>query len=208
MATPQSNASSCGFSTISQTQVRATRVLLIEDKPSDAQLVRSALVDLRDRGLFGPIFTIISATRLPEAFTCLAHEEFDVILLDLSLPDSEGLEDTFNRIHRAGPGIPIIVMTGLGDKLLGLKLLRDGAQDYFDVAAVLKNREVEQQLGLLESKNEWPWPAVISPLSLRRMWAPLFTCEFPFYLTQTENSHNVKVENLDCGRSCAIARWP
>ncbi len=130
MATPLSDASSCGLSIGPQTHARATRVLLIEDSPSDTQLVRSALVDLRDRDLFGPIFMISSATHLSQAVARLAHEDFDIILLDLSLPDSEDLEDTFNRIHRAGPSIPIIVMTGLGDELLGLKMVRYGAQDY------------------------------------------------------------------------------
>jgi signal transduction histidine kinase len=130
MQPPLSDASFSELSASPQTYGRATRVLLIEDNPSDAQLVCSALVDLRDKDLFGPIFTITSATRLSEASARLAHEDFDIILLDLSLPDSEDLEDTFNRIYRVGPGIPIIVMTGLGDELLGLKMVRDGAQDY------------------------------------------------------------------------------
>jgi signal transduction histidine kinase len=130
MATPLSDAPSGELSASVHTQVATSRVLLIEDNTQDVQLVCSALVDVRDRDLFAPQFAITSAKSLAEALACLAHQLFDVILLDLSLPDSEDLEDTFTRIHRAAPGIPTIVMTGLGDELLGLKMLRDGAQDY------------------------------------------------------------------------------
>lgn len=130
MATPLVHAPSCGSSPGPATNIRTTRVLLVEDSASDAQLVRSALCDLRERELYGPVFYISSATHLGEAITCLAHEDFDVILLDLSLPDSDSLEQTFADVHAAAPAIPIIVLTGLGDEELGLKMVRDGAQDY------------------------------------------------------------------------------
>jgi signal transduction histidine kinase len=130
MATPLLHTPSCGSPPGATTSNRTTRVLLVEDSPSDAHLVCSALADLRDRELYGPVFHISSATSLFEAITCLTHEEIDVILLDLSLPDSESLEQTFADVHRAAPAVPIIVLTGLGDEDLGLKMVRDGAQDY------------------------------------------------------------------------------
>ena len=130
MATPLSNGPSVGFCSALETKTETTRVLLVEDSPSDARLVRSALVDLRERDIFGPIFSISSATRLSAAIDSLACNDFDVILLDLSLPDSEDLEHTFIKIRRAATATPIIVMTGLGDERLGLKMVRDGAQDY------------------------------------------------------------------------------
>jgi len=107
-----------------------TKVLLVEDSASDAQLVRLALNDPRERDFYGPVFDIRSATSLAAAMTCLAEEDFDVILLDLSLPDSVALDQSFNDIHKRVPHVPIIVLTGLGDEDLGLRMIRDGAQDY------------------------------------------------------------------------------
>ena len=109
---------------------RYTKVLLVEDNPTDAQLVLSALVGLSERDLSGALFDIRSVSRLASAIAYLADEVFDVILLDLSLPDSQSFEQTFNDIHKCAPAVPIIVLTGLGDEALGLKMIRDGAQDY------------------------------------------------------------------------------
>lgn len=94
---------------------RNTRVLLIKNSVSDAHLVRSAMIDLLGRDLFSPSFKISWATRLSDAIAKLAHEAFDVIILALSLPDNEELEDafiqdSFTRIHKVVPAIPIIVM--------------------------------------------------------------------------------------------------
>jgi signal transduction histidine kinase len=107
-----------------------TKVLLVEDSASDAQLVRLALSDPRERDFYGPVFDIRSATSLSKAMTYLSEEDFDVILLDLSLPDSQSLDQSFNDIHKRVPHVPIIVLTGLGDEDLGLRMIRDGAQDY------------------------------------------------------------------------------
>jgi len=107
-----------------------TKVLLVEDNLNDAQLVRTALVGLRARHLDGPVFDIRSAARLSTAIAHLAEQSFDVILLDLSLPDSQSMEQSFSAIHKHVPAIPIIVLTGLGDEDLGLKMIRNGAQDY------------------------------------------------------------------------------
>src|ERR1700741_3697815 len=109
---------------------QSTKVLLVEDSASDAQLVRLALNDPRERDFYGPVFDIRSATSLAIATTYLAEEDFDVILLDLSLPDSLSLQQSFNDIHKRVPHVPIIVLTGLGDEDLGLEMIRDGAQDY------------------------------------------------------------------------------
>lgn len=134
--TPLSKAPSGGLSPSLEIPARTIRVLLIEDNASDAQLACSALSNLSDRELLGPVFAISLATRLSEAFACLVHQEFDIILLDLSLPDSKDMDDTFTSIRRAAPGIPIIVMTGLGDELLGLQMVRYGAQDYLTKSKV------------------------------------------------------------------------
>ena len=121
---------SSGTTPGSDNRKRHTKVLLVEDNATDAQLVRSALVGLVERDLSGSFFDIRSASRLAHAIAHLAEEEFDVILLDLSLPDSQSFEHSFNDIHKCAPAVPIIVLTGLGDEELGLKMIRDGAQDY------------------------------------------------------------------------------
>jgi Flp pilus assembly CpaE family ATPase len=100
------------------------RALLIEDNPGDARLIREMLADVKI-----PSFDIKRAERLSAGLECLAEGGIDVVLLDLSLPDSHGLE-TFASVHAEAPEVPIIVLTGLADTELGVKAVREGAQDY------------------------------------------------------------------------------
>jgi signal transduction histidine kinase len=101
-----------------------TKVLLVEDSLPEAVLLRNALG--RERvGAFS--LTRVESAR--EAIAKLAGEPFDVILLDLSLPDSEGLA-TFERIRAAAPSVPVVVLTGLADETTAMAIVRRGAQDY------------------------------------------------------------------------------
>jgi two-component system, cell cycle sensor histidine kinase and response regulator CckA len=102
---------------------RPLSVLLVEDNPADARLVREMLQDVSPR----PILT--HAVRLHEALQYLRTDRFSAVLLDLTLPDSEGL-DTFARAHAEAPYAPIVVLTGLADEAIAAKAVRDGAQDY------------------------------------------------------------------------------
>ena len=74
-------------------------------------------------------FSLVRAQKLSIALQRLSDTELDVVLLDLSLPDSQGLA-TFSRVHALAPQLPIIVLTGLDDEALGLKTVQEGAQDY------------------------------------------------------------------------------
>lgn len=74
-------------------------------------------------------FGLAHVKRLSEARESLAGEGFDIIVLDLSLPDGHGL-DTFVQTRIAAPGIPIVIMSGLGDEELAIKAVQEGAQDY------------------------------------------------------------------------------
>ena len=103
---------------------RIIRILLIEDNLADAELIRDVLLQENDIR-----FDIEHTERLSLAIHRLAKEEFDVIVSDLALPDSRGIE-TFVNIHDRFPNIPIIVLTGLDDKVTALKAVRKGAQDY------------------------------------------------------------------------------
>jgi DNA-binding NarL/FixJ family response regulator len=99
-------------------------ILLIEDHTADANLVRRALLSLP-----GTRFEVFHAARLAEAFDALTVFRADAILLDLGLPDSQGLA-TFSALHERFPLIPIIVLSGLDDASTALTAVRLGAQDY------------------------------------------------------------------------------
>ncbi len=107
------------------TQEAEIGVLLVEDNPGDARLVE---ILLSETDSFGG-FKITNAGRLDEALERLKHSAFDVILLDLSLPDSSGLE-TVNRMRAAAPRTPMVVLSGRDDEKTALRALQGGAQDY------------------------------------------------------------------------------
>jgi Flp pilus assembly CpaE family ATPase len=100
------------------------KVLLIEDNPGDARLIREMLAEERRVS-----FDLERADRLSIGLGHLAKGEIDVVLLDLSLPDSQGL-NTFVRVHAQAPEVPIIALTGLDDEELAVEAVRQGAQDY------------------------------------------------------------------------------
>ena len=101
-----------------------TRVLLIEDNPGDAHLVRLYLEEADPAG-----FEVEVADRLNTAIERLGENDYDIILLDLSLPDSDGIE-TLNSILDVGLGIPVVVLTGYDDALIGSAAVQSGALDY------------------------------------------------------------------------------
>ncbi len=104
--------------------VEATRVLLIEDDPDDRLLVTDYLTET-DRAAFSLEF----ADGLSSGLKRLSAGAIDAVLLDLFLPDSHGYE-TFLRTKTHVPRVPIVILTGLKDEELGIRAVRDGAQDY------------------------------------------------------------------------------
>jgi DNA-binding NarL/FixJ family response regulator len=100
------------------------KVLLIEDNPGDARLIQEMLSEAKDI-----LFELECVDRLSAGFEFISAGGIDIVLLDLSLPDSEGLE-TLTKTHTSAPEVPIIVLTGLDDKALGFEAVRKGAQDY------------------------------------------------------------------------------
>ena len=114
------------------------RVLLIEDNPADARLIREMLVD------GSSAFDLDWARDLPEGLERLARIPPDVALVDLSLPASVGLA-TFRAVFEHAPQIPIVVLTGLDDETLAVRSVQSGAQDYLvkgDVDSALLVRSV------------------------------------------------------------------
>jgi two-component system cell cycle response regulator len=101
-----------------------TKVLLVEDNPADARLLREALAEITKSR-----FEVTHGETLARALEFLAKSKPDVILSDLGLPDSQGLE-TVRHIHRAAPDVPLVVLTSLNDESFGSQALQEGAQDY------------------------------------------------------------------------------
>ena len=107
------------------------RVLLVEDNPTDVLLVRATLA-----GAKGVNFEVTSAAYLESAISLAKTEHFDVILLDLGLPDAQGIA-TFERAHAGFGETPIIVLSGLGDDAVAMRAVEEGAQDFLAKTGVL-----------------------------------------------------------------------
>lgn len=99
------------------------KILLIEDNPADARLIKENLQDTHDH------FHMEWKERLSLGLAFLEETDVDAILIDLNLPDSRGL-DAFTKINERFSEKPIIVLTGLNDKELAYRAVREGAQDY------------------------------------------------------------------------------
>jgi DNA-binding response OmpR family regulator len=100
------------------------QILVVEDNPADAEFIRETLPET---GLVR--FQVESVARLSEALTRLESKGIDLVLLDLGLPDSQGLS-TFHKLREAAPNVPVVVLTGTNDNELAVRAVRDGAQDY------------------------------------------------------------------------------
>jgi signal transduction histidine kinase len=99
-------------------------ILLIEDNPGDARLIKEYLSEVKN-----VTFNLQIRERLSEGIDILESEYIDVILLDLKLPDCEGLT-SFDKIFSTAPHVPIIVLTGLNDETTAISAVQKGAQDY------------------------------------------------------------------------------
>lgn len=106
------------------TEIAPLNVLLLEDNPVDVRLLQE---ELREAGAGD--FHITCAEGLAEALACLERQRFDVVLTDLSVPDSFGLATVEALLERAGE-IPVVVLTGSEDDNTGLAAVQLGAQDY------------------------------------------------------------------------------
>ncbi|HYD71198.1 diguanylate cyclase [Azospirillum sp.] len=104
-------------------ETRNIDVLLVEDDPADAGLVRHALRTLGSR------FALTHRASLDDALAWLADHGCDVVLLDLSLPDSSGF-DTIRRMREAFPAMPLVVLTGHDDEDFAIEAMAAGTQDY------------------------------------------------------------------------------
>jgi DNA-binding response OmpR family regulator len=99
-------------------------ILLIEDNLADTEYLKEMLSAGRQ-----PAFAIQHATRLSQGASLLGKKRFDIVLLDLGLPDSQGI-DTLMSIRKEAPDVPVLILTGLADEDFALKAIKSGADDY------------------------------------------------------------------------------
>lgn len=99
------------------------RIMLIEDNPGDFRLIHEMLKTTAVQ------FKMDYSDQLSKGLKLLEMKEFDVLILDLGLPDCQGLE-TLKKTRAKVSGIPIVVLTGLADEAIGIRAIQDGAQDY------------------------------------------------------------------------------
>src|SRR3990170_3969307 len=103
---------------------KSVKILLIEDNIGDARLIQELLKETRNFQ-----YELVHVSHLSKGLEHLKGGHFDLVLLDLCLPESSGLE-TLNTVYRAAPQIPIIVLTGRNDEGTALDAVREGAEDY------------------------------------------------------------------------------
>jgi MinD-like ATPase involved in chromosome partitioning or flagellar assembly/ActR/RegA family two-component response regulator len=141
-------------------QQSAYRILLIEDSPADERLFKETLAEAHSVW-----FVLECASTLSQALERITRGDLDLIVSDLTLPDSRGIE-TFNTLQERQFGIPIIVLTGEQDGSLGVRAVREGAQDYLlkgelsppalarsIVYAIERHRQYEQQLQKVHARK-------------------------------------------------------
>lgn len=137
-----------------------TRVLLIEDNPGDARLVREMLRDLEDMD-----FQLESVDRISKGLSRLAEGGIDAVLLDLSLPDGQGFP-TFKKMFAASADVPIILLTGLGDEDLALAAVRMGAQDYLvkgEIDSYILGRSIRYAIERQKIRNQLTMAPLTDP---------------------------------------------
>ncbi len=115
------------------------RVLLIEDSPGDARLIKEMLAE--ETTVF---FDLEWVDDLAKGLKRLTATRFQVVLLDLNLPDSRGF-NTFARLRTEAPGTPVLIMTGLNDETLAIRTVRMGAQDYL-IKGTIEGRQLGRSI--------------------------------------------------------------
>lgn len=140
------------------------RILLVEDNPRDARLIREML---SGGAGFGATYRLAHVESLGVAEKLLSQDRFDVILLDLNLPDSGGL-DTLEHLNVLNPDTAIIVLTGLSDVHLTAQAVQKGAQDYLvkdELNNQLLMRVIHYAIERKRVQEQLKWQATHDPLT-------------------------------------------
>jgi sigma-B regulation protein RsbU (phosphoserine phosphatase) len=166
-----------------------SNILFVEDDPDLAGALEGAFRDAETTD-----FVIERAITLNAAITLLGSRDIDVILLDLNLPDSRGLE-TFLKIQRIAPELPVIILSGLADEALAVESVRAGAQDYvvkgsMSVPVLVRavryaheRKQLQRQLAdyasQLRAHNEAMTAELEQARDIQRAYLPLGDADFP-----------------------------
>jgi signal transduction histidine kinase len=148
----------------------AIHLLLIEDNPADARMVRAFLREAKERR-----FQLHTANSLHAGLDVLGQCTFDAVLLDIGLPDSQGLP-TLAAVREAAPSTPVLVLTGLDDDEVGIEAVAAGAQDYLvkgDVSRSVLARAV--QYAIARNRLEYTLAERSSQLQAANHLKDLFT---------------------------------
>jgi phosphoserine phosphatase RsbU/P len=116
----------------------SAHILLVEDNPGDADLVRLRLVEGNSE------VSVNCVPRLSDALACLDVETPSLVLLDLNLPDSHGAE-TFRKVVKKAPNVPVVILSGQDDEALAIKALHQGVQDYL-VKGDITSKQLERAI--------------------------------------------------------------
>lgn len=169
--------------------ISASHILFVEDDPDLAAALEGAFHDAETTE-----FIVERAITLGAAISLLRSREIDVILLDLNLPDSRGLE-TFSKIQRIAPDLPVIILSGLADEAVAVESVRAGAQDYVvkgsmrvpvlvrAVRYALERKQLQRQLAdyawQLRLHNEAMKAELELARDIQRAYLPLGDASFP-----------------------------
>jgi PAS domain S-box-containing protein len=169
----------------------SAKILIVEDNETDAFLLQETLKEVGSRNM-----ELMVAARMSDALRLLDEHRFDVILSDLSLPDSQGL-DTFNRLHAHSAETPIILLTGLEDESLGLEAVRAGAQEYI-VKGTMKGKSFWRVISYAIGRQSLEKAVRESEKRYRRLLASVTDY---IYTVQVENGRAVStVHGPGCAR--------
>lgn len=100
------------------------KILYVEDNIEDVLLIKEFIKEIKNVH-----YELTHAQQLNEALLEIEHDNYDIIMLDLSLPDKQGL-DIITRVCERAPDIPVVVMTGMDDETMAIKALQKGAEEY------------------------------------------------------------------------------
>ena len=174
------------FSSQDTHQLAPLRLLLVEDSPTAVELITYCLSEG-----FPNQMELVTAENLGDCLTLLEQQLFDVVILDLNLPDSSGL-DTFRAVMVAAPVVPIVILTAAEDQKMALDALSEGAQDYIFkrelennslTRAVLfalersRRQHVEREISLAEQVQQGVYPAVAPTIAGYRISGRMFPAE-------------------------------
>jgi signal transduction histidine kinase/DNA-binding response OmpR family regulator len=189
-------------------------LLLVEDNIGDAGLLRATLGEVSSANFD---FKLVHVARVEEAIELIGKGSFDLVLLDLSLPDAHGLE-TVTEMRKIAPGVPIVILSALNDEQMAVRAMRKGAEDYLvkgqvdsetlvrSIRYAIERKRIETQIRQHQSRQAALHQihlAITSTLDLRtrlNLLLERIADYYPSYVmaVRLRNEENGTLETLAC----------